>query len=150
MSLYLREKAVMKFCILLTGLSGSGKTTLAKKIVYECGGTHFNADTVRAKHNDWDFSVGGRDRQVKRMVELKERTEGLIVLDFICPKESSRKFINADLTIFLDTVTSSKYLDTDKVYEKPINPDFHLKEWSETEMVLSAIKKIELALKSKG
>ena len=136
----------MRFCILLTGLSGSGQTTLAKKIVYHCGGTHFNADSVRALHNDWDFSIEGRDRQVLRMTELKEQAEGLVVLDFICPKESSRKFINADLTIFLDTVTSSKYPDTDKVYEKPVSPEIHVKEWSETEMVLSVIKKIKLAL----
>ena len=71
----------MRFCVLLTGLSGSGKTTLAESIVYELGGTHFNADAIRAQHNDWDFSFEGRDRQVKRMIELKERTEGLVILD---------------------------------------------------------------------
>lgn len=137
----------MRFCVLLTGLSGSGKTTLAEKIVYEFGGTHFNADTIRAEHNDWDFSFEGRDRQVKRMIALKERTEGLVILDFICPKESSRKFINADLTIFLDTITSSKHLDTDKIYERPLSPEIHVKEWSETEIALSAIKsKIEVVL----
>ena len=134
----------MRFCVLLTGLSGSGKTTLAENIVYEFGGTHFNADTIRAEHNDWDFSVEGRDRQVKRMFELKERTEGLVILDFICPKESSRKLINADLTIFLDTVISSKHLDTDKIYERPLSADIYVKEWSETEKALAAIKsKIE-------
>ena len=131
----------MRFCVLLTGLSGSGKTTLAENIVYEFGGTHFNADTIRAEHNDWDFSVEGRDRQVKRMFELKERTEGLVILDFICPKESSRKLINADLTIFLDTVTSSKHLDTDRIYEKPLSPDICVKEWSETDIALSAVKR---------
>lgn len=134
----------MRFCVLLTGLSGSGKTTLAESIVYELGGTHFNADTIRAQHNDWDFSFEGRDRQVKRMIELKERTEGLVILDFICPKESSRKLINADLTIFLDTIISSKHLDTDRIYERPLSPDIYVKEWSETEKALSAIKsKIE-------
>jgi adenylylsulfate kinase len=134
----------MRFCVLLTGLSGSGKTTLAESIVYELGGTHFNADTIRAQHNDWDFSFEGRDRQVKRMIELKERTEGLVILDFICPKESSRKLINADLTIFLDTIISSKHLDTDKIYERPLSADIYVKEWSETEKALAAIKsKIE-------
>lgn len=134
----------MRFCVLLTGLSGSGKTTLAENIADEFGGTHFNADTIRAKHNDWDFSSEGRDRQVKRMIKLKERTEGLVILDFICPKESSRKLINADLTIFLDTITSSRHLDTDKIYEKPLSPHVCIKEWSETEIALSVIRsKIE-------
>jgi len=130
----------MRFCVLLTGLSGSGKTTLAENILNEFGGTHFNADTIRAQHNDWDFSFEGRDRQVKRMIELKEGTAGLVILDFICPQESSRKSINADLTIFLDTITSSKHLDTDKIYEKPLSPDIHVKEWSEIEIALSEIK----------
>ncbi len=119
------------FCILITGLSGSGKSTLAEKIAKELGGTHYNADEIRAKHNDWDFSTEGRSRQMLRMYQLKNATKGLVILDFICPRETSRLFIAPDLIIFMDTVSESKYKDTDNVYERPESPDIRVKSWDE-------------------
>jgi energy-coupling factor transporter ATP-binding protein EcfA2 len=64
------------------GLPGSGKTTLAKALkefiesysapmegcFYDV--TWFNADDIRRKFNDWDFSHDGRIRQSLRMSQL--------------------------------------------------------------------------------
>ena len=38
------------------GLPGSGKTTLAKRIVSKLKAGWVNADKIRKKYNDWDFS----------------------------------------------------------------------------------------------
>ncbi len=130
------------FCILVTGLSGSGKSTLAGKIAKEFDGTHYNADEIRAKHNDWDFSAEGRSRQMLRMYQLKNATQGLVILDFICPRETSRLFIAPDLTIFMDTVPESKYADTDSIYEKPERPDIHVKSWGE-DVIRTLRKRLE-------
>ena len=45
--------------LLIMGLPGSGKTTLAKPFADLIGGIHINADSVREKYNDWDFSPEG-------------------------------------------------------------------------------------------
>ena len=50
---------------ILYGLPGSGKTTLASFISEELNRlghkSHWlNADEIRAKFNDWDFSIEGR------------------------------------------------------------------------------------------
>ena len=46
--------------ILIFGLPGSGKTTLAKPFAELIGGLHLNADEVRTRYDDWDFSLEGR------------------------------------------------------------------------------------------
>ena len=74
--------------ILVMGLPGSGKTTLAKILVKELNASWLNADEVRKKYNDWDFSEAGRQRQAKRMFDLAEEfiSQGKnVVADFICP-----------------------------------------------------------------
>ena len=58
--------------ILIMGLPGSGKTTLAEELkrkLAKAGKSyvHFNADEVRKKYNDWDFSEAGRIRQSIRI-----------------------------------------------------------------------------------
>ena len=45
--------------ILIMGLPGSGKTTLAKKLVGVINADWLNADKIRTKYNDWDFSKNG-------------------------------------------------------------------------------------------
>ena len=56
--------------ILIMGLPGSGKTFLAKKISKILKADWLNADQVRGRYNDWDFSFSGITRQVHRMKNL--------------------------------------------------------------------------------
>ena len=54
--------------ILIMGLPGAGKTTLAKELKKQLEALGksvqwLNADAVREKFNDWDFSDAGRLRQ---------------------------------------------------------------------------------------
>ena len=53
--------------ILICGLPGSGKTTLAEPLAELLGAVWINADQVRTKYDDWDFTPEGRIRQAQRM-----------------------------------------------------------------------------------
>ena len=62
-----------KIKILVMGLPGSGKTTLSDKLAPLIKASRVNADEVRKKFNDWDFSLEGRIRQSNRMSFLIKR-----------------------------------------------------------------------------
>ena len=117
--------------ILICGLSGSGKTVLAKvlerKLEY-C--FHLNADEVREKYNDWDFSLEGRIRQAKRMSSLADellKELDYVICDFICPTNETRKLVSPDYIIYMDTINKSIFEDTDKIFEIPELEDFDFK-----------------------
>jgi adenylylsulfate kinase-like enzyme len=130
--------------ILIFGLSGSGKTTFAKKLIQQSKNTidHYEADKVREAFNDWDFSKLGRERQNMRMVHLSNLSKlnnKSSICDFINPYEKNRNDYN--LKIFMNTVNSSNYDDTDKIFEIPKNVDYEINFFDE-ELHLDIIKKI--------
>jgi|SaaInlStandDraft_3_1057020.scaffolds.fasta_scaffold121224_2 adenylylsulfate kinase len=118
--------------ILVMGLSGSGKTTLARRLAQDIGCTHINADEVRGSSKDWDFSLAGRERQARRLNILASdlKNKGVCaVVDFICPTNKLQQMFKADYVIWMDTVKSSKYLDTDAIFEAPPHYNYKVSSW---------------------
>ena len=48
----------------------------------------------------------------------------LVVADFICPTRFARKELDADYTIWMNTIEAGRFEDTNKMFEPPENPDF--------------------------
>jgi adenylylsulfate kinase len=122
--------------ILITGLPGSGKSTLAKKLVEDLNlsgksAEWFNADNIRETVNDWDFSESGRERQAERMRKIAEEanTMGKIaVCDFVCPTNKLRQLFGADIVVWMDTIISSRYKDTNDLFEEPLHYNYRITE----------------------
>ncbi|MFL2845474.1 MAG: AAA family ATPase [Candidatus Puniceispirillaceae bacterium] len=113
-----------KLRILIFGLPGSGKTTLAIKLARKLGAVHLNADEVRGKFQDWDFSEKGRLRQAFRMSDLAESAVArYVIMDFICPTMQLREIVAADVSIFLNTIVKGRYEDTNRLFEFPADSE---------------------------
>lgn len=106
--------------ILIMGLPGAGKTTLARALQERLNCAWINADEIRAKYNDWDFSIEGRIRQSRRMREQADLFYGdYVVADFVAPLSAMRKEFAADFTIWMDTIHESRFADTNAMFEPP-------------------------------
>ena len=137
--------------ILIMGLPGSGKTYFAerlKKYIEQHGETKnlasaemlpvtglnatvtwFNADDVRRKYNDWDFSKEGRIRQSLRMLEFALTADtDYVICDFVAPLVEMRNNFKADWTIWMDTIDAGRYEDTNKAFVPPAVYDFRITE----------------------
>jgi adenylylsulfate kinase len=134
--------------ILIMGLPGSGKTYFAERLQrwIEQNSVLFNlnaetvdgsrakvkwinADDVRKKYNDWDFSYEGRIRQSIRMRELADSFfNDFVIADFVAPLPEMRNNFKADWTIWMDTIESGRFEDTNKMFTPPNVYDFRITE----------------------
>jgi DNA polymerase III delta prime subunit len=143
--------------ILIMGLPGSGKTTLAQALktyleengdlykinpnrllnyegipspnMLKVGVDWFNADDVRKKFNDWDFSKEGRIRQSLRMLQFAIECSGeYVICDFVAPLVEMRNNFKADWTIWVDTIREGRYADTNAAFIEPEVYDFRITE----------------------
>ena len=128
------------------GLPGSGKTYLAKRMQPILRAAWYNADIVREMANDWDFSPEGRIRQSLRMKNLAdfEKNQGRIVIcDFVCPTRETKKNFNPDITIWMNTIKSGRYEDTNKMFEIPTKVDYEIIEMNDSNHEIISTKILE-------
>jgi hypothetical protein len=134
--------------ILIMGLPGSGKTYFAERLqryleenseffnpnaetvdISKARVKWINADDVRKKYNDWDFSYEGRIRQSIRMRELADSFfNDFVIADFVAPLSEMRHNFKADWTIWMDTIDAGRYEDTNKAFIPPDVYDFRITE----------------------
>jgi len=141
--------------ILIMGLPGAGKTYFAERLKkyleefsdisnipqermaqldrvphnWHAQVNWFNADEVRKKYNDWDFSREGRIRQSLRMAQFALECSGdYVICDFVAPLPEMRYNFKADWVIWMDTIDAGRYEDTNQVFVPPDVYDFRITE----------------------
>lgn len=143
--------------ILVMGLPGSGKTYFAEKLknylighgdimkinpgkilnatgipnsgIWQISVDWFNADEIRKRFNDWDFSKEGRIRQSIRMFDFAIKCSGdFVICDFVAPLVEMRNNFKADWTIWLDTINKGRFDDTNQAFVPPNVYDFRIPE----------------------
>jgi|TARA_R110002153_G_scaffold118924_1_gene263729 adenylylsulfate kinase len=132
--------------ILIMGLPGSGKTHLALRLHVHLNCAWYNADAVRKMANDWDFSTAGRERQSERMntIATFEAVRGrTVICDFVCPTGDTRSNFDADVVIWMDTIEAGRYDDTNKIFERPDNADYHVEAFMSDDEIIDFARTLQ-------
>jgi len=118
-----------KIKILILGLPGSGKTYLARRFSKKINAEWLNADKIRGKFKDWDFSFKGIMRQVKRMKKLADESKKkIIVADFVCPLKKQLDTFQPNIIVWMDTIKKGRYQSMNKLFRPPIRYHLRIKE----------------------
>jgi cytidylate kinase len=131
--------------ILIMGLPGGGKTYLAERLQKHLDCAWFNADEVRRMANDWEFDADARIRQARRMCNLAdyEKSEGrTVICDFVCPTHLTRHIFEADFTIWMNTVKTSNFEDTNRMFETPSYADLVIEQFLTDDKIVHVVNKI--------
>ena len=128
------------------GLPGSGKTYLAQRLVPLLKANWLNNDKVREEADDWDFSLAGRERQASRMKNLAQEqlNKGSnVIADFVCPKPSNREEFDPDIIIWMDTIKSGRFEDTNQLFVPPKIFDFRVIKKQDKLAIIELAEKIK-------
>jgi cytidyltransferase-like protein len=122
---------------------------LAKVLAEKLGAAYFNADEVRKMFNDWDFSDTGRERQARRMRDLCDMSDTQhIVADFICPTEQTREIFSPEFVVFMNTIDTGRFEDTNRVFEVPKTANVLVNGWmdpnTQADIIVEQIKKMNV------
>lgn len=114
----------MTIRVLIMGLPGSGKTELAANVAADLllrrKASWLNADDIRKKYDDWDFTLEGRIRQSRRMRRLADECNSdVIIADFVAPLKIMRDNFSPHILVWVNTIRSSLYEDTNALFEPP-------------------------------
>lgn len=131
--------------VLVMGLPGSGKSTLSdalhKTIV---DSIWLNADKIRALHEDWDFSHEGRMRQAARMrLYANVSDDDVVIADFVCPLPEMRAVYEPDIVVWMDTIKSGRFEDTNKAFVPPEKYDFRVIDYDTNKWVNLIVNQIK-------
>ncbi len=108
--------------VLVMGLPGAGKTWLASRIADHFKIPLFDGDAMRDLFGNWDFSIQGRETQMKTIRCLGKITDNCVA-SVVCPTVELRTILGFHCIIWLNTIERSVYNDTNEIFVTPTHKE---------------------------
>ena len=79
---------------------------------------------------------------MRHLADGVEMAGKIAVADFVCPTEQARIEFAPDYTVWMDTIDEGRFEDTNKIFQKPPECDYHVSKWfSDTAQQLQPVLK---------
>ena len=59
---------------------------------------------------------------------MKKKHGRIVICDFVCPTRETKENFDPDITIWMNTINSGRYEDTNKMFEEPMDVDYRITE----------------------
>jgi adenylate kinase family enzyme len=100
--------------ILIFGMPETGKTTLAEPFNELLNGVYLNEHQIRNEYINYDYSIEGRTKNAEMLRFLADgvvKAGKVAVIDCVAATPEIRKIIDADYTVWMDTIKTNKNND---------------------------------------
>ena len=68
---------------------------------------------------------------MKSLADFEKSHGRIVICDFVCPTKETKNNFSPDITIWMNTIKSGRYEDTNKMFEKPEKADFIVTEMND-------------------
>ena len=68
---------------------------------------------------------------MKTFADFEKMNGRYVICDFVCPTENTRNIFDPDYTIWMNTISKGRFLDTNKIFEKPKNVNYEVITWND-------------------
>ena len=62
---------------------------------------------------------------------MKKKCGRIVICDFVCPTKETKDNFEPDITIWMNTIESGRYEDTNKMFEEPADVDYRVTEMND-------------------
>ena len=68
---------------------------------------------------------------MKSLADFEKKHGRIVICDFVCPTRETKQNFDPDITIWMNTIESGRYEDTNKMFEEPLEADYRITEMND-------------------
>ena len=68
---------------------------------------------------------------MKNLADFEKKHGRIVICDFVCPTKETKKNFDPDITVWMNTIKSGRYEDTNKMFEEPSDIDYKITEMND-------------------
>ena len=69
--------------------------------------------------------------RMKNLADYEKKCGRIVICDFVCPTKETKDNFGPDITVWMNTIESGRYEDTNKMFEEPLDVDYRITEMND-------------------
>ena len=78
-----------------------------------------------------NLHIGGARTALYNWLFAHKNHGRMVICDFVCPTKETKENFAPDITIWMNTIQTGRYEDTNKMFEEPLDVDYKITEMND-------------------